>query len=62
MVYIMLSFKLKVMRYEYDAINFSLMRHNINAYPREENNCGDDSIMFLTYYRHVCDTFITDKI
>ena len=59
-VYTMVSYKLNVMYDEYDTLHFYPMRQNINDYPREENKCGDDSIMFLIDYRHVCDTKIDE--
>ena len=37
------------------------MIHNINAYSRSENNCGDDSIMFLPDDKHLCDTLISEN-
>ena len=34
------------------------MVQNSKAYPREENNLGDDSIMSLPYEGNLCDTII----
>ena len=58
----MVAYKLKVMNDEEDKLHFSPIRQNINDYPREENNCGDDSDIFIPYFRHVCDTVIADSI
>ena len=46
---------------EYDIINFSPIGQNINSYPKEDNNSGDDSSMVLMCESHVCDTIITDN-
>ena len=46
---------------EYDTINFSPIGQNRKAYPREENNCGDESSMFLLYDRHWCDTIVAEN-
>ena len=56
----MIDYKLKLMNYEDDTLNFSTMRQNYKAYPREENNLGDDSSRFLLDYRNLCDTIIDD--
>ena len=48
----MAPYKSKVMHVEYDILNFYSIIQNINYYPREENNCGDDSSMFLLNYYH----------
>ena len=46
---------------EYATLNLFLIRKNRNGHPREENNCGDDYILFLTYDSHVCDTAFAEK-
>ena len=56
----MIDYKLKLMNDEDDTLNFSTMRQNYKAYPREENNLGDDSSRFLLDYRNLCDTIIDD--
>ena len=60
-VYTMVAYKLKVINSEDDTLNFSPMRQNINDYPREDNNCGDESIIVLQYDGHLCDTIIVDN-
>ena len=45
-----IDYKLKVMHDEhdeYDALNFSSMRQNVNAYSREENNLSNDYSMLI---------------
>ena len=59
--YTMIDYKLRVVRYEYDTLNFSPMRQNSNVYPSGEKNCGDDSSMFLQDYRHLCVTFVVEN-
>ena len=54
----MVAYKLKVMHNEYDTLNFWLIRQNSNSYPREENNCGDDSSIFILDYDHLFGTII----
>ena len=56
----MIDYKLKLMNDEDDTLNFSTMRQNYKAYPREENNLGDDSSRFFLDYRNFCDTIIDD--
>ena len=58
----MIYYKLKVMHDEYYKLNFSPTRHNRKAYPKEENNLGDDSSMFLAGYGNLCDTIIAANI
>ena len=55
----MVAYKLKVMHDEDDTLYLLPMRHIRNAYPREENNCGDDSVMFLIDERHMGGTIIS---
>ena len=45
-----------------DTLHFLTMIHSINDYPKEENNCDDDSIMFLPDDGHVGDTVITENV
>ena len=54
----MVVYKLKVINVEDDTLNFSTIIQNINAYPREENKCGDDYRTFLTDDGNLCDTLI----
>ena len=55
----MVVYDLKLIHEEDDTLHLALMKHNTNAYPREENNCSDDSIMFLPDDRHMCDIVIS---
>ena len=48
-----------VMHVEYDILNFSLIRQNINTYPREYNHCGDYSSIIHLDDDHLCDTIIS---
>ena len=57
----MLAYKLKYIHNEDDTLYFYPKRQNINAYPREEDNCGDYFIVFLTYDLNVCDTIIAQN-
>ena len=57
----MLANKLKLVHDEYDTLHLSPLRHNRKSYPREENNCGDDYIMFITDDGHMCDTVISNN-
>ena len=57
----MVAYKLKLMHDRYDTIHLYPMKQNTNAYNREENNCGDNSIMFFADEGHVCDTVIDEK-
>ena len=57
----MVDYRLKLIHDEYDTINFKPIRQKINTYPRQENNCGDDSIMFLPDYGNLCDTVIAEN-
>ena len=47
---------------EGDIINFFPIRHNRNAYPRKEKNCGDDSIMVIIDDKNLGNTIITGNI
>ena len=47
MMYNMIPYKSKVMHVEDDIIILSPIINNRNAYPRKENNCGDDYCMIL---------------
>ena len=40
---------------------FTLIKKNINFYPRGKNNCGDESIMVLLYDEHLGET-VTERI
>ena len=57
----MIDCKLKVMHNEDDKINFYPMRQNGRVYPREENNMGDNSSIFLPYEWNLCDTIIVEN-
>ena len=50
--------KLKVMNVDYDIMNLLSIGNGINTYPREDNNCGDYSIMVIIYDGHLCETII----
>ena len=50
---------MKVTNDEDDTPNFSSMRHNSKAYPREENNMGVDSSMSILDDENLCDTIIS---
>ena len=54
----MIDYKLKVTHDEDDTLIFSPTRKNGKAYPREENNLGDDSSMFIPDDGNFCDTII----
>ena len=55
-------YKSKVIHIEYDILNLSLIRHNINAYPiKGKNFFGDSSIVILDD-KHVRVTIITGNI
>ena len=59
-MYNIIPYKSKVMHAEDDNIlTFSPTRHKINAYPRKENNCGDNSSMVLLDDKHLGDTTIS---
>ena len=57
-----LPYKSKVIHVEDYILNFDPLIQNINYYPREENNCGDDSSMSLLNYYHFWDTIIAGNI
>ena len=61
-VYNMVAYKSKVMHVKYDTINFSSIRYNRNANPREDNNGSKDSSKFLSDYRHLRETVIHENI
>ena len=44
-----------------DKLNLSPIRQNRNDYPREYNNCGDDSSRFIPDNGHLCDNIIPDN-
>ena len=43
---------------EDDILNSPPIRHNINAYPKEEKNFNNDSSMVLLDDENLCDTII----
>ena len=49
------------MHMEDDILNSYPIRKNRNYCPRKENNCGDDSTMFLIDNYNLCDTIIADN-
>ena len=57
----MAPYKLKVMNVEYDIVNLSPIRQKTNFYPREDNNCGDDSRMVLLGEGHLSDMVIPEN-
>ena len=57
----MVPYNLKVMNVEDDMINLPPIRQNRNAYPRGENNFGDDSSMVILDERNLCDTVIAEN-
>ena len=55
----MVPYKSKLMHVEDDILNFSSIRQNRNYYPREDNNCGEDSSMtVLIDDDHLCEAII----
>ena len=60
-VYILLSYKSKVVHVEDDTLNFSLIRNNNNGYPRTDNNYGDYS-SHLFQMTDTCGTISSLKI
>ena len=48
-MYNIIPYKSKVINVESYILNFSPIIQNRNAYPRKENDCGDDSSMVLLY-------------
>ena len=58
----MVSYKFKVIDVEDDIISLSPIIQNINAYPREDKNFGDASIIVLIEKGHICYNIITDNI
>ena len=61
-MYNMIPYKSKVMYAEDDIQNFSPIRHNINAYPRKENRCCDESSMVLLDDEHSGNTITAGNI
>ena len=55
----MIPYKLEVVHVEYDILNLSPSIKKINSYPRKENNCGDESSIFLLDDEHLGDTIIS---
>ena len=50
----MVAYKFKLRCSEEDKLNLLPTRKNGNAYPRVDNNCGDDSGTVLSYGRCLC--------
>ena len=61
-VYYMVAYKSNMMHVEYYTLNFFPIRHNRNAYPREDNNGSDDSSTFMLDNRHSRETIIPENI
>ena len=57
----MVPYKPKVMNVEYDILNLSPIIQNINAYPKEDNNCSDELSMVLLYGGKLCDTIVYEN-
>ena len=57
-MYNMVPYKLKVMHVEYDTLICFPIIKNRNSYPKEENNCVDESVMVLLYDEHLCENII----
>ena len=57
----MLAYKLKAMHFEDDTLNLSPIRQNINAYPQEDNSCGDDSSLVIPGDWNFCDNVIAEN-
>ena len=55
-------YKSKVIHVEGNILNLSPIIQNRNAYPRKENNCGDDYSMVLLDDEHLSDTITTGNI
>ena len=60
-LYTMIDYRLKVIHDDDDTLHLFPRIQNSNAYTKEENNCGDDSIMFLPYDGHMGDTVISEN-
>ena len=58
-MYNMVPYGLKVMHIEDDILNVSPIVQNINSYPSEYNNHGEESSMVLLYDQHLCETFLS---
>ena len=61
-MYNIIPYKSKVVYVEYQILNVSPIRQNINNYPRKEKNCGDDSNMVILDNGSLCDTTISGNI
>ena len=57
-----ITYKSNVMHAEDNVLNLYPIRQKINAYPRKENNFGDDSSVFLLDDEHLGDTIIAGNI
>ena len=57
----MIDYKLKVIHDEDDTVYLYPMGQSGKDYYKEENNLGDDYIMFLLDDDNLCDTIISDN-
>ena len=57
-MYNMIPYRSKVIHAEYHILNFSPIRHKINAYPSKLNKRGDFSSIVLLDDEHLGDTII----
>ena len=60
-IYNMAAYKSKEIKVEDNTLNLYLTRQNRNAYPEEDNNCGDDSSEVLIHDRKLDDIVTPDN-